>query len=206
MQRVTMSWVVQQIENINFLDRLAFDTPTDELIARLRIGRAAIQELLANSIYRPYIKVSVDKAEALFGSITEMLQDAQVDANFKRDAIDFDVLDNQFRAFKTVILAELATFPTYLVTHKGVYDVERLIDLGALQFPLSLTTKVPEAIVDAEEAGRCLAFERNTACGFHVFRVVEFVLRRYWDLITNNKPRPEPATLGRMAGDLENWA
>lgn len=35
----------------------------------------------------------------------------------------------------------------------------------------------PSTVVDIEEAGKCLAFERTTACVFHLMRVMEMALR-----------------------------
>lgn len=54
------------------------------------------------------------------------------------------------------------------------------------------------------EVGKCLAFEVPTACGFHTYRVVEAVLRRYWDEVTGNRKRPEPETLGKFAAELQD--
>ena len=66
-----------------------------------------------------------------------------------------------------------------------------------------MLAKVPEAEKDAKEAGKALAFELGTACGFHTFRVVECVLRRYWDFVSQNKKRPVPQTLGLFATQLQ---
>jgi len=37
--------------------------------------------------------------------------------------------------------------------------------------------KVPSALFDAREAGKCLAYELPTACGFHIFRATESATR-----------------------------
>jgi hypothetical protein len=87
---------------------------------------------------------------------------------------------------------------------KEGYDVNLLIDYGEVLFPPDMVKKAPEAVKDAKEAGRALAFELGTGCGFHVFRVVECVLRRYWDKVTNGKARPVPQTIGKFAAELEN--
>lgn len=43
----------------------------------------------------------------------------------------------------------------------------------------SVTNNFPTAIYDIEEAGKCLASGRNTACVMHLMRVVEVALRAY---------------------------
>lgn len=50
--------------------------------------------------------------------------------------------------------------------------------------------KVPDSAVDAQEAGKALAFELATACGFHTFRVVESVLRKYYETVSGGVPTP----------------
>ena len=102
---------------------------------------------------------------------------------------------------KLVFLSELSVLPAYLITPKESYDTDLLMDHGLLLFPAALKTKMPEAADDALEAGTCLALERSTACGFHTYGVVEAVLRKYWDTVTNNKPRPKIESLGKMAAE-----
>jgi len=92
------------------------------------------------------------------------------------EAANIRLLRDQFR---TVLIAELGTFTAFLVTVKEAYDLNALIVSPASLFPSSLLLKVPDSIRDVAEVGRALAFEVPTGCGFHVFRVVEAVLRRY---------------------------
>lgn len=48
----------------------------------------------------------------------------------------------------------------------------------------------PEASSDVEEAGRCFALGRHTACVFHLMRVVEVPLRRIAKLILPDDQKP----------------
>ena len=112
-------------------------------------------------------------------------------------------IDDKRERFKTVFLSEISTLPAYLVSPKESHDIVLLIESGETLFPPNMLEKAPETNEDAKEAGRCLAFERNTACGFHTFRVVEAVARLYWDHVTNGKQRPNPETIGNIAGQLE---
>ena len=87
-------------------------------------------------------------------------------------------------------------FNSYFVTQKGGFDTVSLLAYGENLFPTDLGSKVPEAIVDAREAGKCLAFEISTACGFHAFRATESVLRRYHAHVTGGAAPPKLRTLG----------
>jgi hypothetical protein len=63
--------------------------------------------------------------------------------------------------------------------------------------------KAPEVEKDAKEAGRALAYELATACGFHTFRIVESVVRRYWDAVSDGEERPKLQTLGTFASLMD---
>jgi len=43
--------------------------------------------------------------------------------------------------------------------------------------------RFPQAVPDIEEAGKCLALERGTACVFHLMRVAELGLRKLADML-----------------------
>jgi hypothetical protein len=58
-------------------------------------------------------------------------------------------------------------------------------------FPDDLADKVPEAMFDVQQAGKCLCYETATACGFHLFRATEAVLRRYYSHVTGGAPPPK---------------
>lgn len=94
--------------------------------------------------------------------------------------------------------------PSFLVLGKESYDTNSLIDEGFRLFPSALTDKAPEALLDAMEAGRALAFELATACGFHIFRVTEAVLKRYWDHESGGITRPKLETIGNYAAEMDN--
>jgi hypothetical protein len=71
-----------------------------------------------------------------------------------------------------------------------------LLAFGENLFPPELAFKVPEAIFDSREAGACLAFELPTACGFHVFRATESVLRKYYLQVTRSAVAPKVRNIG----------
>jgi hypothetical protein len=54
---------------------------------------------------------------------------------------------------------------------------------GRGQFGEAVINAFPSTIIDIEEAGKCLAFERFTACVFHLCRVIELGLRVLGDAL-----------------------
>lgn len=101
-----------------------------------------------------------------------------------------------YDAFVTVLGAEWSIADLFLVSKLPGYDTTDLIESGRVLFPSDMGAKVPEAIDDANQAGKCLAFRLPTAAGFHLHRVNETVLRRYYDAETRGKTRPTQRTIG----------
>jgi hypothetical protein len=62
------------------------------------------------------------------------------------------------------------------------------------QFSPKVAERFPKAVFDMDEAGKCYATERPTACVFHLMRITEFGLHAIAKLlgITDNRPNWEP--------------
>jgi hypothetical protein len=72
--------------------------------------------------------------------------------------------------------------------------LERNAFVTGNQFAPSVGEKFPDAIADMDEAARCFAFERPTACIFHLMRVTEVGVNAIADLleIPDHNPTWEP--------------
>lgn len=104
--------------------------------------------------------------------------------------------------FETVLKAELGVTPMFYVPPKHNADMAGYINAGHLTFPPDLATKVPEAIPDAQQAAKCIAFDLPTAAGFHLHRANESVVRRYFDLVAGAENRPATRNLGDYLNKL----
>lgn len=98
--------------------------------------------------------------------------------------------------FEIVLAAEWALADLYLVSPLPGYDTTALIENANVLFPANLHAKVPETFEDANEFGRCIAFRLPTAAGFHLHRINEAVLKRYYDVVAKGKPKPRLRTIG----------
>jgi hypothetical protein len=112
-------------------------------------------------------------------------------------------IESAFTTFEITFKAELAVANLYAVTAKGAYDTNVLAEFGARAFPESLEAKVPEALVDANQAARCLAFDLATAAAFHLHRAHEAVVHAYFKNIAPSVPLPERQPLGVWIDLLE---
>jgi hypothetical protein len=112
-------------------------------------------------------------------------------------------IDGLIDQFVTILQSELSVADAYYVVQKRGLDTIALVSEGEVLFPESLPEKVPEAIPDLREAAKCIAFELSTASGFHLMRVVESVIRRYWEVVTGNKPKPKQRNIGTYIRGLK---
>jgi hypothetical protein len=73
-------------------------------------------------------------------------------------------------------------------------DSSKAAYIESNQFSSSVGERFPDAIEDMDEAARCFAFERPTACIFHLMRVTEHGLKAFADLleIKDHAPTWEP--------------
>lgn len=157
-------------------------------------------ELLTQSVYNQHIRVSRQKAADLLREIDLIIN---LQDNHKLTELESWSLKNERDQFRNLFYAEVGSMPAYLVARKECYDVDVLVEFGTALFPSTLTRKAPETERDAIQAGRALAFEVATGCGFHVFRVTEAVVRRYWDKVSDGAKRPKLQTLGNYAVEME---
>lgn len=202
MQRISLTWIIESIGPIERLGELRAESSVGSARYLLFSAKTALSNLVQNSVYSPFVKISRQSAAALEIAIDELFDKTVKEESYQFQDFEIWSVTEAANRFKMILLSELATFPTFLVSAKDTYDVDKLIENGGSLFPLDTWAKVPEAFEDAQEAGRCLAFERFTACGFHTFRVVEAVVRRYWDSVAGEQARPFPETIGNIAAKM----
>jgi hypothetical protein len=202
-RRISIPWMFDIVSAIDDVDKVEAGAVVSSKWPHLFSLKKQLEAVFAQSIYSGHLKVSREKADELYAWVDSLIGD-NADQSRTIDDTDVWVLKYRRDAFKTVFLAELSTLPSFLVTGKEGYDLALLIDEGTKLFPPTLAVKVPEAIRDAREVGKAIAFELSTAAGFHIFRVVEAVLKRYWDHASSGKKRPKPETIGTFASALED--
>lgn len=99
---------------------------------------------------------------------------------------------------ESVLGNDMPGIAAYLVSKKGIFDTEDLIEHAENYLLSDIRSNLPEqAKVDLREAGKCLAYELATACAFHLWRAVETVMEAYYLRLTGK-------TL-EQAGVASNW-
>lgn len=129
-------------------------------------------------------------AKKLASIIEEFNTNTSTDVDSKVDYLAALEVSSLAKDFETLLAGELQVVDFYAVTPKGGFDTTILAEDGLRIFPLDLAPKIPETVYDAMQAARCLAFDLPTAAAFHLHRVNEAVLRRYYDVVTDGAEHP----------------
>jgi hypothetical protein len=138
-----------------------------------------LQAFFQNEEYQKILPFSVEKAQMLWSAAHGVFH--------SKEAIqqnDITYLETLLSAFETSLDDELQRLHTYQVDQVGAYSFDRLIGSADTVFPEEQRKKglIPfQALIDFRSAGRCLAFDLPTACGFHAFRATDAMLRAYCD-------------------------
>ncbi len=174
------------------LSGITHETTKRETRYKLWTAHHWLEGLLQKSVYT--LRTCVVSGNELLGTLARINDDYgkdDVDLDSNIEFIDQHYLTTQVQTFEANLSAELQWGNLYLVQPKGGYDLNQLTENGIVLFPSSLASKIPEAIKDAKEAARCIAFELPTAAAFHLHRLNEVVLRHYYEYVTGGKPHPE---------------
>lgn len=99
------------------------------------------------------------------------------------DSETLSALHTLLDKFETSLEDAFRDLPSYVMEPVGSYSLEQLL-LGKSLLPASLAKKkiVPkQAAVDMQWAGASLVVHMATACGFHICRAADAMLRKYCD-------------------------
>lgn len=164
-------------------------------------AESTVETMHQSSIFSPYLRSSSELARKLLSALAEIKYKA---SNVQHMFYSWEITSLKLAAnnYKIAVLAELGSADTYFVTRKGGFDTMSLLLSGEVLFPLDLGQKVPEALYDTKEAAKCLAYDVPNACGFHLFRALEAVVRRYHAYVTGGSAPPKVRSLGVYIASL----
>jgi hypothetical protein len=196
--RISLPYVFQLAQELEPLDRLpppTRDVPYNEIYLPLIMADFTLENLLRSSVFSGYLRSSLSLGSTLQASIRAVTYGPTDDMGRLVTTFQIHQIRSGYEQYKIALLAELGVFPSYFVTQKGSFDTLSLLDHGHTLFPGDLRDKAPDAIFDIQEAGKALAYELATACGFHAFRATESVLRHYTH-VTGGQPLPKIRNIG----------
>ncbi|HEY2855683.1 MAG TPA: hypothetical protein VGJ18_22795 [Gemmatimonadaceae bacterium] len=148
------------------------------------------------------LEVSAPAAQKLREVLDDVLKMHKVDGNAVLDNAALDRFNTSVFALLNALQLELARLPTFFVTAKGVYDTRRLIEEANVAFEGYKDRLPEEALLDTNQAGRCLAFNLPTAAGFHIARATEAVIKKYMTACGCTAPRESQRNWGSYINAL----
>jgi len=93
---------------------------------------------------------------------------------------EYSAIPKKIDAFRSVFEAECHDVDVYSVGQIAIYKTQALVANGSHVIPEEYRKDMPqEAVKEFDDAGRCLAFDLPTACGFHALRGTELVMDVY---------------------------
>ena len=191
--RISLPYLIGLANAIEPLSAIKLGDERFSAVLAIWSAQSGLHTFLNGSVFAPEIRSSRLLGEALLVTL------GNFDTTNYEKAINhaeaFSVTHG-YSQFKTALLAELGITPTYFVSQKGSHNTLSLLDDPRGLYPADLISKVPESLFDVSEAGKALAFELATACGFHVFRATESVIRRYYTEVTGGSPAPKVRNIG----------
>lgn len=194
MQPISLPYIYGLSGALKPLNSIARDSPLKDSLWILFNAENELGAFLYGSVYSAALKATAKPGETLLQAIKKLTADPNKDRLLH--FIDTYSVTSALNEFETVLTAEMNVCNAYFVTKKRGYDVSDLIGNAETLFPYALVAKVPEAVPDIQQAGKCIAFEIPTAAGFHLMRALELVLRLYFDVVGKGEPRPATNNLG----------
>jgi hypothetical protein len=206
MQRINCSPFVTMGQDLALLvDRLKTSTEyTFDQLARDGVAATASLAKWAVDTVFPVPLLSKHEATNLATkfiglSAAEFLEEHRTEAIPDKDDLIFQIM-----RFIDLLAYDLETCDSYIITQKRAYDMKALIFNAQKILPASVIPELStECIKDIQEAGRCLAFDLPTACGFHMFRALELVMLMYFPVLKITAPSERKKGLGTYINLLE---
>jgi hypothetical protein len=165
------------------------DAKIKENLGALWFARGALEASTADD--SPLLEAAKRAGRQVIATITNIIPTDldEIDKIDKEAALDYwgYRLKQDLQAFESVIANEMPGVPAYVVSQKGIYRTEDLIEHAEKQFPQEFQPYIPnQAVMDIKEAGKCLAFSLPTACSFHLWRALETVMDAYYAKLTSS--------------------
>ena len=203
-QRLSLTFFYNLGVSLSPLKEVRGEVPFAEVWTDIYSAESSLQTLLWTTWMTNAVRSSWQLGKALY----DVLHEIRTKADFTKNLTHLQAheIQSAVKAFEPVMRADLSIADAYYVTSKGGYDTMALITNAVVLFPADLLLKVPEAIPEIQEAGKCLAFELCTAAGIHVLRALELVLKAYFKHVTNGKPLPNNRNLGSYLKALSGVA
>lgn len=199
MQRINVQYFYRLATALRPLANLETG-PLIKVFGPLYTAEQELEVFLWNTLIRPVTCFqSGYNLYQMIGELTNQIGDSTKELT----AADVSGIATSLNQFEIVFAAEFARKDTFMVPKKGIYSTTDLVEGQAEQmFPEKVRNRIPLAMPDINEAGKCLALELPTAAAFHIFRAVESVSKQYVTIFRGTPPGDKERGLGKHVSIL----
>jgi hypothetical protein len=191
-------WVISQF--IQPLFAVQDDMPEErqsDLVTRCKMGL----EMFLRQSPEEFLPRSAEKAKS-FIKVLDIWINAFRTGSMRCDA---STIQKTLNGFSVSLQDELDLLPMFTVTKKGNLSIRSLVQGASEGYPQSVLELVDGFIVnEINYAGKCLAFELPTSCGFHILRAMEIGIKAYVHAATGALPKINQRNWGEYIRLLEN--
>lgn len=150
MIRISLPYIYRLAVNLEPIGKIeARDTPASSLWVPCVLAKAAVTELITDSIYAGHLRASNDLAAQFLQDLEGIINADQMSTISQYRMFS---LRQTFEQYKTVLLADLGILNSYFVLPKGGFDTLTLLSWGEQLFPSDLTPKAPEVRIPSDVA------------------------------------------------------
>lgn len=200
MIQIHLPYLIDFVATLDRLSGVTENRTVGNVYGLAYLAKQQLDTIYGISLYAPALRSSRQLAVGLTAHLDTLMKRPFNETVTYVDQLTIQSSRDQFR---TAFMAELGILPSFFVTQKAGFDTAMLLERGDTLFPQSLTRKVPETLADVSSSARALAFDLGTAAGFHLFRVLEAVLRRYYAHVAGGTAAPKVRTIGTYVAALE---
>lgn len=188
MIRADLAYIYNFSKNFDRIRWIDTNSEYESSIKALLDVKLIVKEFLYRSIY----SMSLLACEKSFRDFDQTIENILQKGKFS----EHDVLELRGSIYNldVTIQSTLASCPVFTPSIKGAFNPDILISIPALAFPEELLQRVPLVKNDVEEAAKSLAFEMPTSAAFHLFRILEAVLRESYQGLISNTSKEETKT------------
>ncbi len=166
-------------------------------------AKAALEFFASDQIIP--LKGSKTAAQQLIAALDKIVEPhfLQSSGSTVISSTDRDTLIGLIGFLGNVLLSELGQANTYFAAQVRAWNMTTLIDTAEMVLSESVRAALSnDERDDIREAGRCLAFSVPTGTAFHLFRLIESVVTKYFPILTIT-PKDSDRNLGKYIQFLE---
>ena len=151
MQKVDPAFLFETGDTARGIGRLTENMDRLETWIALHATQSVINNFIYQSVYSEHFHSPLFVcASGLLQSIGNLMTKLFPEEGEGQalSAWEIQPVQREYAKFETILISELQSISSYIVTRKGGFDVAAMVDAGRVFFSRDLTVKVPDALPD----------------------------------------------------------